>query len=99
MVGMGRLLGYLLQLIFVFFLLRFFWKLLRRLIVGVRMAQQAKGRRSPPPFSDASEQTFRDPVCGMFVSPELSHKLKSSAETLHFCSAECLEKYQAQRVQ
>ena len=99
MVGMGKLLGYLLQFVFVFFLLRFLWKLLRRLIGGVRRAQQAQGRGPSPPFSDASEQTFRDPVCGMFVSPELSHKLKSSAQTLHFCSPECMEKYQAQRVQ
>lgn len=96
---MGRLFGYLLQLVFVFILLRFLWQLLRRLIAGVRMAQQVRGRRSSPPFTAASEKTFRDPVCGMFVSPELSLKLKSGPETLHFCSDECLEKYQAQRVQ
>ena len=95
---MGRLFGYLLQLVFVFILLRFLWQLLRRLIGGVRGAQQAQGRRSSSSFSAASEKTFRDPVCGMFVSLELSHKLKSGPETLHFCSHECLEKYQAQRV-
>jgi YHS domain-containing protein len=36
----------------------------------------------------------RDPVCGMFVSTELSQQLRSGAGTLHFCSRECLEKYQ-----
>ena len=96
--GMGRLFGYLLQLVFVFILLRFLWQLLRRLIGGVRRAQQARGRPSSPPFSAASEKTFRDPVCGMFVSLELTHKLKSGPETLYFCSHECREKYQAQRV-
>ena len=36
----------------------------------------------------------RDPVCGMFVSTELSHQLRRGTDTLHFCSRECLEKYQ-----
>jgi YHS domain-containing protein len=40
-------------------------------------------------------ETARDPVCGMFVSTELSHRLTSGKETLHFCSRECLERYQA----
>jgi YHS domain-containing protein len=35
----------------------------------------------------------RDPVCGMFVSTELSQQLKRGTGTLHFCSRECLEKY------
>lgn len=39
-------------------------------------------------------ETARDPVCGMFVSTELSHQLRRGTETLHFCSHECLEKYQ-----
>jgi YHS domain-containing protein len=36
----------------------------------------------------------RDPACGMFVSTELPHQLKRGKETLHFCSRECLEKFQ-----
>jgi YHS domain-containing protein len=39
-------------------------------------------------------KTERDPVCGMFVSTELSHRLVRGSETLHFCSHECLERYQ-----
>jgi YHS domain-containing protein len=38
----------------------------------------------------------RDPVCGMFVSTELSHQLTEQGQTLHFCSRECLERYQKQ---
>lgn len=37
--------------------------------------------------------TVRDPVCGMFVSTELSHRLNWHGETLHFCSEECLKQY------
>lgn len=40
-------------------------------------------------------ETARDPVCGMFVSTELSHRLTRGKETLHFCSRECLERYQS----
>ena len=32
--------------------------------------------------------------CGMFVSTEVSHRLTQGTQTLHFCSRECLERYQ-----
>jgi YHS domain-containing protein len=47
------------------------------------------------PRSVIAGETARDPVCGMFVSTELSHQLRRDGETLHFCSRECLERYQA----
>jgi YHS domain-containing protein len=43
-------------------------------------------------------ETARDPVCGMFVSTELSHKLTDGGQTLHFCSRECLEQYRKKPV-
>jgi len=52
---------------------------------------------TPPssPFAAAHRgEMARDPVCGMFVSTELSQRLRRGAGTLHFCSRECLEKYQ-----
>src|SRR5579862_1204686 len=36
----------------------------------------------------------RDPVCGMFVSTELPHQLRRGKDILHFCSEECLQKFQ-----
>jgi YHS domain-containing protein len=39
-------------------------------------------------------ETARDPLCGMFVSTELSHRLEQDGTTLHFCSRECLERFQ-----
>jgi YHS domain-containing protein len=36
----------------------------------------------------------RDPVCGMFVSTELPHQLRHGKEVLHFCSEECLLRFQ-----
>ena len=38
-------------------------------------------------------ETARDPVCGIFVSTEVSHRLTNGGETIHFCSHECLERY------
>jgi YHS domain-containing protein len=38
-------------------------------------------------------ETVRDPVCGMFVSTELSHRLNWHGQVLHFCSEECLQQY------
>jgi|ERR1039458_4405923 YHS domain-containing protein len=51
---------------------------------------------SSSPTSHRGEMV-RDPVCGMFVSTELSHQLGRGGDTLHFCSRECLEKYQKQK--
>jgi YHS domain-containing protein len=50
----------------------------------------------PSPASPGPQcgETARDPVCGMFVSTELSQKLRHGGETLHFCSPTCLEKYE-----
>ncbi len=37
--------------------------------------------------------TMRDPVCGMFVSTELAHRLERHGQVHYFCSKECLERY------
>jgi len=39
-------------------------------------------------------EMVRDPVCGIFVSTELPHQLRQGKDVVHFCSRECLEKYQ-----
>jgi YHS domain-containing protein len=91
---MGSLLSYFVELVFI--------------IVVVKMLGRAmQGLFRPPPsrredhFAERGNssqvrigKTERDPVCGMFVSTELSHRLVRGSETLHFCSHECLERYQ-----
>jgi len=37
----------------------------------------------------------RDPVCGTFVATEISYPLELDGESLHFCSAECRDRYRA----
>lgn len=51
------------------------------------------GAGAPPRREPAAGTTARDPVCGMFVSTEVSHRLYWHGETLHFCSEECLKQY------
>jgi len=51
----------------------------------------------PPASSPSAPHTgamVRDPVCGIFVSTELPHRLGQGKDALHFCSRECLEKFQ-----
>ena len=42
----------------------------------------------------AQGRTARDPVCGMFVSTEVSHRLVEGGQVLHFCSKNCMESYE-----
>lgn len=60
--------------------------------VHVRTSQGPRGASTPA--APHRGEMARDPVCGMFVSTELSQRLLRGGETLHFCSRECLEKYQ-----
>jgi YHS domain-containing protein len=41
----------------------------------------------------AARKLVRDPVCGMHVAEELSIPLREGGELVHFCSAECRDKY------
>jgi len=68
---------------------------LRSLFHSPRIHVRTSGGAQPtPPFASPHRgEMARDPVCGMFVSTELSQQLKRGANTLHFCSHECLEKY------
>jgi YHS domain-containing protein len=51
--------------------------------------QTVPGRQSHSP----AIRLYRDPVCGTYVSPEISVKLEKSGRITHFCSARCRERY------
>ena len=92
---MFRLLAYLFDFIVVIILGR----LLNRVLTSLFRTPQGQPGGSRPvagrgQASMPSGQTARDPVCGMFVSTELSHRLNEGTQTLHFCSQECLERFQ-----
>jgi YHS domain-containing protein len=95
---MGVLLRYVLELILAWVVWRF--------IGGALQQVFSERRRTSEPrlYTDPSKvrrpavtgEMARDPVCGMFVSTELSQRLQHHGQTLHFCSRECMERYQKQ---
>lgn len=92
-----------------FALLEYVFDLIVVIIIGKLLNRMLKSIFGRPPSGQGgsaggpgrnggtlqSGETARDPVCGMFVSTELSHKLTRGGQTLHFCSKECLERYQS----
>ncbi len=97
---MVRLLVYLFELIVVVLVVRLLSRALNSLF-GTPPLGSARGQGARP-ARDAEAphgETARDPVCGMFVSTDLSHRLKRDGETLHFCSRECLERYKENATQ
>jgi YHS domain-containing protein len=92
---MVRLLLYLCELVMVFLFVRFLGGALRRML-GPSRVHFWTSMGVPPQGSPEvhTGETARDPICGMFVSTELSHRLTRGAQTLHFCSRECLERYE-----
>lgn len=49
-----------------------------------------------PGKHDSGEETFRDPVCGVYVSEESAVIGRHNGERHYFCSMDCLEKYREQ---
>jgi YHS domain-containing protein len=70
--------------------------------VVVRLWRSMTARKSGPEVSGrragaqvAKGTLHKDPVCGTFVSEEVSVKLQGPSGVEHFCSRECLDKYRA----
>jgi YHS domain-containing protein len=66
----------------------------------LRMLFQSKRPEAVPPRRAAPHVAIggelkKDPVCGTYVSTQLSVTRKVNGELLHFCSAECRDKYRA----
>jgi len=89
---MGSLVSYFVELIFLLLVGKLLGGALRHFFAPFPV----RGAAQPTPRANRVRigRTERDPVCGTFVSTELSHCLVRGSETLHFCSPECLERYQ-----
>lgn len=89
---MIRIISSLVDTVFLIILVWSVFRSLRALMGGKRRRPQQQNA----PASKASEtggSTARDPVCGIFVSTEVSHRLSEGGKTLHFCSEKCLREY------
>jgi YHS domain-containing protein len=92
---MARLIDVVFDLILVIVVVRMLWSALRGLFGSAATRSSPTDRASRPQGERETVrgETARDPVCGMFVSTELSHRLEWHGKLLHFCSEECLNQY------
>jgi YHS domain-containing protein len=89
MTFIGRMLRYLFWVVVVSWSVAILRRIVGRMISGGDQPNQQVN----VPDQAANTKLVRDPVCGMHVAQGLALPLKQGAETLHFCSAECREKY------
>lgn len=91
---MLRLIAYLFDFIFAVVIGRLLNRALRTFQGGTAPNASPRNTSGQQNVAGQSVATARDPVCGMFVSTEVSRRLTRGSETLHFCSQECLDRYQ-----
>ena len=92
---MGAFLEYLLDIIFLLAMARVVYSALRRLLAPGRASGPRESSANGTERSSVGSEMVRDPECGMFVSTEVSRRLRWKGQVLHFCSQECLERYES----
>ncbi len=65
-----------------------------RILISLTSAK--KPLTKPAGSRDAGEETYRDPVCGVYVSEETAVIGRHDGQRHYFCSMDCLEKYREQ---
>jgi YHS domain-containing protein len=66
----------------------------RSVVKSILMGSQGQPKRNPAaPTIQPSGDLQKDPVCGAFVSPAASVTRNINGTVVHFCSAECRDKY------
>jgi YHS domain-containing protein len=91
---LGRMIRY------IFWALIAWWALaiLRRIVNsfghGFEQSADAPGAKDlQVPSHEISRKLVRDPQCGMHLTESLALPLRQGGELLHFCSAECRDKF------
>lgn len=68
--------------------------------IGYRIIISLTSAKKPPERTagsrDPGEETYRDPVCGVYVSKETAVIGRHDGQRHYFCSMNCLEKYREQ---
>lgn len=67
------------------------------LYIGYRIIISLTAAKKPVPKAtgnhEQGEETFRDPVCGVYVTAEAAVIGRHNGQRHYFCSMNCLEKY------
>ena len=95
-VVMAEVLETLVEIVFLLITARALYAGLRRLLAPTTAPRATRGSSPRQGARSSQGEMTRDPVCGMFVSTEVSRRLSRGGRTLHFCSDECLEKFRRQ---
>lgn len=96
--NVARLLEAIMDLVFMIGMVYAISRTIRGILGGA--GRGANGRRPAGQKKQPSApqgRTARDPVCGMFVSTEVSHRLVEGGHVVHFCSKNCMESYEKQK--
>ena len=80
---------------YLFWLLVVSWifALLRRLVNHMGTLHTSSNPPMDLPTGAAAQKLVRDPVCGMHVAEALALPLRQGSSVLHFCSAECRDRF------
>jgi len=80
---------------FLFWLVVLSWSisLLRRLFSSESRERSSPEEGRPIGEAPGGGRLVRDPVCGMHVAEELAVSARTGSELVHFCSAECRDRY------
>jgi YHS domain-containing protein len=76
---------------FILFVVIIGW--LGRLLFGWLLRRNRPAGTPAAPAAPQKRPLHRDPVCGTWVSAEISHKLEQAGQVHHFCSAECRARF------
>ncbi|HOP41600.1 MAG TPA: YHS domain-containing protein [Geobacteraceae bacterium] len=71
-------------------------RLIFYIVIGYGLYRLIRGlvrHKEPPPQRTGEVTTYRDPVCGMYVTREDAVSEKIGGERFYFCSIDCLEKF------
>ena len=61
------------------------------------MFKKEKGIKSKADDDQPAEEIKRDPICGTYIPISQTLKYEEENQILHFCSRQCLEKYQLKK--
>ena len=72
----------------------FMWILLGYVVY--LMFKGRSGKKELPKEKPSGDETYRDPVCGVYVAEHDAVVGRLEGKRIYFCSMSCLEKYQTQ---
>ena len=64
--------------------------------IVISLTSAGKPPSKPAGNRESGEETFRDPVCGLYVTEEMAVIGRHDGQRHYFCSMNCLEKYREQ---